>query len=250
MSFRRSGSVSDELDEQVAGIGALVEPARRALYLYVASQLDAVGREEAASAVGLPLHSAKFHLDRLVDEGLLEVEFRRLSGRTGPGAGRPSKLYRRSSRQLSVSLPERRYDLAGDVLASAIDRSVRAAVPVVDAVRESAAEEGRRLATESGGDTRSTQPAAPARRERSDLDRTAHVLARQGYEPRTSEGEISLANCPFDRLATEHTELVCGMNVALVGGIIEGLGIRTLTADLAPEPGLCCVRVLSRTDPS
>ncbi|HEX7744207.1 MAG TPA: helix-turn-helix domain-containing protein, partial [Micromonosporaceae bacterium] len=97
--------MSDELAEQVAGVGALMEPARRALYLYVAAQPDAVSREQAANAVDLPLHSVKFHLDRLLEEGLLEVEFRRVSGRTGPGAGRPSKLYRRSSRQLLVSLP-------------------------------------------------------------------------------------------------------------------------------------------------
>ena len=55
-----------------------------------------MGRDQAAQGVGVPTHTAKFHLDRLVDEGLLEVEFRRLSGRTGPGSGRPAKLYRRS----------------------------------------------------------------------------------------------------------------------------------------------------------
>ena len=124
------------------------EPARRALYLFVTSQAEPVSREQAAAAVGVPLHSAKFHLDRLVEEGLLDVEFRRLSGRTGPGAGRPSKLYRRSSRQLSVSLPERRYDLAGEVLASAIDRSTRDRLPVAEAVRETASEVGRGLAAE------------------------------------------------------------------------------------------------------
>ena len=234
--------MSDELAEQVAGIGALAEPARRALYLYVASQPEAVSREQAATAVGMPLHSAKFHLDRLVEEDLLEVEFRRLSGRTGPGAGRPSKLYRRSSRQLSVSLPERRYDLAGDVLASAIDRSLRDGVPIAEAVREAAAAEGRSIA----GAFLEGTPEGAAGRDDSGLSRTADVLALHGYEPRTSDSEICLANCPFDRLATEHTELVCGMNLALIDGVIDGLGVSAVSAELAPQPGFCCVKVSER----
>jgi predicted ArsR family transcriptional regulator len=234
----------DELAEQLAGLGALVEPARRDLFLYVAAQPDAVSREQAATAVGLPLHSAKFHLDRLVEEGLLEVEFRRLSGRTGPGAGRPSKLYRRSSRQLSVSLPERRYDLAGEVLASAVERSMAEGVPVADAVPEAARRKGLGLAEGRG----SARPRRPGRRGRAaavrhDLERTAEVLADHGYEPRVGDGEMCLANCPFDRLAADHTELVCGLNLALVDGVLEGLDARAVVAELAPQEGFCCVRV-------
>jgi predicted ArsR family transcriptional regulator len=223
--------VRDELTEQVAGIGALTEPSRRALYEYVVAQPDAVSREQAANSVDLPLHTVKFHLDRLVEQGLLEVEYRRLSGRTGPGAGRPAKLYRRASREVSVSLPERHYDLAGDVLATAIDRSLSDGVPIADAVRDAAAAAGRQLAAgrpdDRGGD----------------LDRAAGVLARHGYEPRTSPGEMLLANCPFDRLAKAHTELVCGLNLALIDGVIAELDARSLTAELAPQPGYCCVKV-------
>src|SRR5690554_1534537 len=135
--------VRDDLAGHAAGVGTLAEPTRRALYEYVAAQPDAVDREQAAAAVGVPRHTAKFHLDRLADEGLLDVEFRRLSGRTGPGAGRPAKLYRRSNRQFSISLPERRYDLAGHVLATAIDRARRDETPIADAVREAATNEGR-----------------------------------------------------------------------------------------------------------
>jgi predicted ArsR family transcriptional regulator len=226
--------VSDDFASQVAGVGALAEPARRALYLFVIGQPDAVSREQAALACDLPLHTAKFHLDRLVDEGLLDVEFRRLTGRTGPGAGRPSKLYRRSERQVTVSLPERRYDLAGDILAEAIDRSAREGVSVRHAVAEVAAIRGQQLATaadELGG---------------SDVERTAEVLSRHGYEPRTGGGDVCLANCPFDRLAREHTELVCAMNLSLVTGVLDGLGCDSLEAVLEPEPGLCCVKARSR----
>lgn len=223
----------DELQPGIAGIGALVEPARRALYQYVAAQAEPVGREQAAGAVGIPVHSAKFHLDRLVDEGLLEVEFRRLTGRTGPGAGRPAKLYRRSATEFSVSLPERRYDLAGQILASAVDRSVREGLPVSAVVRDVAVERGRELGVRSPCD-------------KAEQERTAEALSAQGFEPRVFDAEIVLANCPFDALAREHTELVCGMNEAFVEGVLAGLGCAGLEACLDPEPELCCVRIRSR----
>ena len=221
----------DEFATQVSSVGALgalAEPARRALYLFVAAQADAVSREQAADGCDLPLHTVKFHLDRLVEEGLLEVEFRRLSGRAGPGAGRPSKLYRRSRLTVNVSLPERRYDIAGGVLAAAIGRSLREGVALQDAVADAAEVEGRRIAAEAQGG--------------SDLERAADVLGRHGYEPRTTGGEIHLANCPFDALACEHAALVCGMNLALVGGVLKELNCRGLEAVLDPEPGLCCVK--------
>jgi predicted ArsR family transcriptional regulator len=225
----------NEFVSQVAGVGALVDPARRSLYLYVAEQPEPVSREQAATACELPLHSAKFHLDRLVSQGLLEVSFRRLSGRTGPGAGRTAKLYQRSNREVSVSLPDRRYDLAGDILAAAIERSTRAGSPVTAAVAELADERGREMAA-----------AAEVPATGSDLERTAGVLERHGYEPRPADGELCLANCPFDRLAREHTDLVCAMNLALVGGVLDGLACDSLEAVLDPQPGLCCVRARRR----
>lgn len=223
------------LTDQVAGVAALAEPARRDLYLFISREPAPVSREQAATAVGLPLHTAKFHLERLVDEGLLDVEFRRLTGRTGPGAGRPSKLYRRSSRELAVSLPERRYDLAGEVLASAVEVSAGDGVPLDEAVRTAAGAEGRRLAAAA------EQGAVAA--EAGDLARAADVLATTGYEPVIAGGEVRLTNCPFDRLVERHTELVCTMNLALIDGVLEGLRLADLRAHLAPEAGFCCVRV-------
>src|SRR3954453_23103190 len=143
ISFREGPVVGESWSEQVAGIGALAEPARQALYRYVVAQADAVGREEAARATGVALHSAKFHLDKLVEEGLLDVEFRRLSGRQGPGAGRPAKLYLRSDRELAGALPERHYDLAGEVLASAMDGALRDQTPLPEAIRIAARARGR-----------------------------------------------------------------------------------------------------------
>jgi predicted ArsR family transcriptional regulator len=217
-----------DFGDQVNAVGALAEPVRRALYLYVAAQPDAVGRDQAAAAVGQPRHVAKFHLDRLVDEGLLATEYRRLSGRRGPGAGRPSKLYRRSGRELAVTVPQREYELAGRILASGVDDAARSSVPVVEAVERAAAAAGRRMAA-AAGSVRT-------------LDDLADVLARQGYEPRVEGPDVVLANCPFHALAGEHTALVCGMNLHLLTALLDELG-QSATARLAPTPGRCCVAV-------
>jgi predicted ArsR family transcriptional regulator len=227
--------VSD-LREQLSGVGVLAEPARRALYEYVLRQPQPVSREQAAEAVALPLHSVKFHLDKLAAAGLLEVEYRRLTGRTGPGAGRPSKLYRPSGREVAFTVPPRRYDLVGEVLVEAVERAVRDRVPVGDAVKVVAREVGRELgsAPADGG--------AEADGE-DDMARAGAVLAAHGYRPSEVDDELCLLNCPFDRLAAEHTELVCGLNLALVQGVIDGLEAETLRPRLAPQAGRCCVRV-------
>lgn len=227
---------TDHLAGQAARIGALAEPLRRALYLYVAAQPDAVGREEAARAVDVPVHTAKFHLDRLVEEDLLEVEYRRLSGRSGPGAGRPAKLYRRSGIEVAVSLPERRYDLVGHILASAFERAGHG-IPHASALVDAATEEGRRLG--------STAEPIPG----DELERLGEALATQGYEPRTEDGTLLLANCPFDALAREHTALVCGLNKSFVQGVADGLGCTGVEASLEPEPGHCCVKGRTGTRP-
>jgi predicted ArsR family transcriptional regulator len=218
-----------DINEQAAGIGSLAEPVRRALYEYVVAQSEPVGREQAAAAVDLPAHKANFHLDRLVEEGLLEVEFRRLTGRTGPGAGRPAKLYRRSAREWSVSLPPRRYDLVGQILATGVDRATRDQVPLDQALHDAATAEGASVGREARTPSRTAE--------------LRDVLANQGYEPRDEDDVLVLSNCPFDALAEKHTELVCGLNKHFVQGVAEGMGREDVRACLEPEPGRCCVKV-------
>jgi predicted ArsR family transcriptional regulator len=223
----------DDLATQIAGVSSLADPVRRSLYQYVVRQPDAVSRDQAAAGLGLPRHTAKFHLDRLVDEGLLAAEFRRLSGRRGPGAGRPAKLYRRAERQLAVSVPERRYDLAGRVLARAVDRAAGDGTPVQEAVAGSAAEEGRRLAASAAGQATTT------------LEDVSRVLAGQGYEPRTEADVVVLANCPFADLARDHPALVCGMNLDLLTAFLTERRCTSVRARLDPAAGRCCVTLVS-----
>ncbi|MGN6300640.1 MAG: helix-turn-helix transcriptional regulator [Angustibacter sp.] len=224
-----TGDLTSDLTDQISGVSLLADPVRRRLYDVVTASPDAVGRVEAAQAAGVPAHTAKFHLDKLVEEGLLTTEFRRLTGRSGPGAGRPAKLYRRSDRQLDLTLPRRQYELAGHLLATAVEVAAAQAVPVLDAVRRTAHDAGRQLV------------AGPPPPGADDLDTVAQALRGYGYEPRRDGDRVLLANCPFDRLAAEHRTLVCTMNLALVEGVVEQLHCAGACPALDPAPGRCCV---------
>ena len=225
-----------ELPEQIVAIGALADPIRRALYEFIASSTDPMSREAAADAVGITLHQAKFHLERLVEEGLLVTEQRRLSGKSGPGAGRPAKLYRRSPTDFRISLPERRHDLAGEILASAIERSADAQ-DLAEAVDRAAHEAG----VESLGGIASRAGAGSDTAD--ELSTTAAALERIGYEPELSNATVRLRNCPFEPLSRAHTELICSMNHSYVRGVLDGLGCAGLRADLEPHDTYCCVAV-------
>jgi predicted ArsR family transcriptional regulator len=218
-------------------MAVLGEPARRALYRFVIAQPSAVTREQAAAGVDVAHHVAKFHLDRLVDDGLLDADYQRPPGRGGPGAGRPAKVYRRTERDLAVSLPERRYDIAGHVLVRAIAAAERDDVSIGEAIERVATTTGRAIGAEAlarlGGQRRRSERAG----------RAADVLASYGYAPNQGRDGITLTNCPFHALAQDETDLVCGMNRDLIAGVLNGLGADTLGAQLDPAPGRCCVRI-------
>ena len=220
-------------DADLDAAAVLADPVRRRLYDAVARTGRETSRDEAAKAVHVDRSLAAFHLDKLVEAGFLEVSFRRLSGRAGPGAGRPSKLYRRSSRQLSLTLPARRYDTAAGVFATAIERS--GSRSVARAVTEAARAFGERLGEE-------IRALAGSRPDRDKLaGATERVLAKNGFEPFHDGDVVRLRNCPFDALASEHRDLVCGMNLALMDGLVERSGAKGLAACFEPGEGRCCV---------
>lgn len=202
---------------------SLDDPTRRRLYDFVAAQSEPVSRDRAAEAAGVDRSTVAYHLDRLVEVGLLEATFARPAGRSGPGAGRPAKHYARSRQELSVSVPPRDYGLAAELLARAVEADPGGRVRA--ALDRAAAELGRELAGRRDGES------AP--------DLTGH-LAAQGYEPYEDDGIVRLRNCPFHRLAREHTEVVCGMNLAMLDGLTETLGAG-YEARLEPDTDRCCV---------
>ena len=215
------------LAADMAAIARLDEPVRRRLYEWVVDQGKPVGREEAARALGITRPLAAFHLDRLTEAGLLEASYQRLTGRTGPGAGRPARVYRRAERDIAVNLPPRHYELAADLFAAALQRLGDGSPP--DELVAAAHDAGVRLSASAGG-----AGDAPL----------LNVLERAGYEPIEDESAIRLRNCPFDALVDEHRPLVCGTNLSLAQGILDGLpGDRD--ADYQPhleqQEGYCCV---------
>jgi predicted ArsR family transcriptional regulator len=221
-------------DDRLAALAALAEPLRRNLYLYVTGAPDAVSREDAAGALGVSRSVAAFHLDKLAELGLLDVEYRRPPGRGGPGAGRPAKLYRRSHGEVAFTVPERHYDLAASILASAVADAQEQGVPLDQALQAASRRCGRDLGAPPPG-------AAEPRSRVQALGRVAEVLDAHGYEPCRQGDSITLENCPFHTLAEEHRELVCGMNLGVIEGILEGAGATEVEASLDPAPGRCCV---------
>lgn len=230
--------------DPIEAVAQLDEPNRRQLYDLVVASREPMGRDDAATALKISRELAAFHLDRLVEAGLLETEYRRRGGRTGPGAGRPAKFYRRSDRELSVSFPPRRYDVAADVMATALDRLDPGLG--TEAVRAVAHEGGNEIGMAA---RRKAGPRPGRRRLRTAL---LDTLSGAGYAPEVDvgSGAVLLRNCPFDSLATKHRDLTCGMNLAWADGVTEALASSGLTPQLDLKPGYCCVVFQPASQPS
>ncbi len=226
-------------DQQLSGLAGLGDPLRRALYRYVAGRGVPVSRDDAAAAVGISRPLAAYHLDKLIDDGLLEPRYQRRSGRRGPGAGRPAKHYVRADRQLELSLPARDYAVLAELLAGAVeaDSSGTAQAALNRAAGALGTELGTEAARHTTGDGDPTQVLASLHQ----------ALASRGYEPYSdTDGTIRLRNCPFDRIAAHHRDLVCGANLAMLQSLTNHLGgDPPVRAVLDPQPGRCCV-VLTR----
>ncbi len=244
---RRGGKkVAAPPTDGLATIALLAEPVRRRIYDWVAAADRPVARDEVAAALGIGRPLAAFHLDRLAAAGLLEVEYRRRTGRSGPGAGRPAKFYRRASSELIVSVPERRYELIAELLAAAVEAAGPPFPP--PELAAVARDTGRSLGERARAAPRGEVDSDGLRSKRAEgavasgPNGLVAVLAGNGYEPVVGPGGVlTLRNCPFDALAARHRTLVCGTNVAFAEGLLEGLGIKGMVARLAPGQGRCCV---------
>lgn len=233
--------------DALSAVAALHDTVRRALYDYVVAQGREVSRNEAAEAVGVQRTLAAFHLDKLVEAGLLEAGFKRLNERTGPGSGRPAKVYRRAAGEVAVAVPPRDYRTLALVLAEVVD-----AVGAEEQAEAAARRVGERLARQAvGADTTGAAAEADAQDAAGPADGAGHgpdgergiaeVLRERGYEPYRDGEVLRLRNCPFHLLSEEHPLLVCSMNLALCQGLLRGLGEPEIEARADPRPGECCV---------
>jgi predicted ArsR family transcriptional regulator len=220
------------LDRNITSIGALADPVRRRLYEFVCSQDQPVSRDQAAHAVGIARHKAKFHLDRLEADGLLQADYVRLTGRSGPGAGRPAKRYQRGPQEFAVALPARDYQLAGHIMADAISESTRTGTPILEAIKAVAVVRGAAFANTALERPRDADAA---------LDLALRILSEHGYGPRRTDHTIVMVNCPFHALAASHPELVCGLNHSMLSAFVDAAAPGLLDARLEPGEKRCCV---------
>lgn len=227
----------ENLEAAATAVGALQDDLRRRMYLFIRRQGRPVSRDEAAREVGISRKLAAFHLDKLVEKGLLQANYARPPGRSGPGAGRSSKFYEPSDREIAVSLPPRGYDFVGDILVEAIEAR---------RTDESPPETARRVAFDVGVDLGS-QVREEGRLRRSGPERALavaeRVLSEHGYEPYRANGGLRLRNCPFHTLSQKAPDLICGVNRSFIDGLLRGLGNDSVEAVLDPQPGECCVHL-------
>lgn len=211
------------MEDRWRAVAALVDRTRRALFDYVRRQNRPVSREEAAEAQGMSRGLAAFHLDKLVDVGLLRARYQTPTGRPR-GRGRTPKVYESTQDTLAITIPERRYQLIAEILAGGIDEDpADAAGASHRQARRRGADLGEQLRGEHG---------------EADL---MSVLTELGFEPAPdADGQVVLRNCPFHALADRHANLVCRLNLAFVGGLVDGIATG-LRADLVPRPDACCV---------
>lgn len=226
------------LRKGAGAVAALEDDLRRRMYLFIRSQGRAISRDEAAEHVGISRKLAAFHLDKLVERGLLTAHYARLPGRTGPGAGRSSKLYEPSELEVNVSIPERRYDIVGEILVAALEQDSK------ESAREAATRIAREKGYAIGEEVKVELRLRPPGSERA-LSVAEETLSSYGFEPyREAGGDvISLRNCPFHTLARYSPELICGLNREFIDGLLRGLGNDTVEAALEPTPGECCVKL-------
>ncbi|WP_240032988.1 helix-turn-helix transcriptional regulator [Micromonospora globbae] len=209
--------------ERWSAMAALVDRSRRALYDYVCRADHPVTREEAAEAHGMSRNLAAFHLDKLVESGLLRARYQAPADQPR-GRGRTPKVYEAAGDGVAITVPERRYELIAEILADAVADDPHDA-------RQAARRQARRRGRDLGAQVRDCGEDLVA------------ALAGLGFEPEASRDHVLLRNCPFHALATRQTALVCGLNHAFLAGLVAGAGRTDLLPRLAPRPGACCVRL-------
>lgn len=219
---------------QLRALANLLEPNRERLYRFVLGETRPVTRDEAAAATGVSRAMAAFHLDRLVEVGLLRPTYRRVSGRTGRGAGRPAKLYARSRRRFAIAFPKRDHQLLARLLAQGPPSAIREAADRFGRLV------GARARQRLNGSVRGR-----ARRSRCVSD----VLGEIGFEPTQVGLETWCRNCPFDPVSRESPEVVCKTAVAMIGGVVAGVGSDGLDVAERQRAGWCCVVVTAMAEP-
>jgi predicted ArsR family transcriptional regulator len=230
--------MNSALESNSSLLAVLDDDLRRRIFLFVRAKGLPVSREQVAEEVGISRKLAAFHLDKLTEKGLLNHHYARPPGKGGPGAGRPAKVYEPSCLTIEISVPQRQYELAGQLLLDGVathDEGATARETTNTAALAHGSELGSRARSEKG-----LHHPGPERT----LAAAEQILSEQGFEPfRETPKVVALRNCPFHALAQRSPEVVCGMNRSFIEGIVRGLGNERVQAVLEPQPGHCCVKL-------
>jgi predicted ArsR family transcriptional regulator len=231
--------MTDGADATIRAVAALDEEQRLRLYEFIRAARRPVSRDEAAAAVGISRKLAAFHLDKLVEVGLLRSRLRAVGAAR---VGRRPKMYEPADTDIQVSIPARRHEILADILTQAV---------LTEEQHGSAKAAAARAAHERGFTAGATvrDRIRPGRlgAERA-LTLAEGILAKCGFDPdRDGPGCLRLRNCPFHPIAASAPELICELNLAFMTGLIAGLHARTVEAVLAPAAGERCVEVRRRS---
>ena len=210
-------------------VAVLVDPVRRALYEHVRAQRRPVTREEAADAVAISRNLTAFHLDKLVEAGLLRARYEAPPD-LPRGRGRTPKVYEAVDESVALTIPPRQYELVGEILADAV------ATTPGDARRAAAQ---RALVAGAGGGRREWCRGRWRRRHRCRPAPARRAWLRAGDRGRPDRAP----QLPVSPAGQRQTELVCGLNEEFLRGVLDGLGTSGLSARLAPRSGHCCVAI-------
>lgn len=221
-------------ESAITAVATLHDDLRRSMYAFVRRVRRPVTREEAAATVGISRKLAGFHLDKLVDVGLLSARYAAVERKVG----RAPKVYELTDADVRVTIPQRQPELLAEILLDAV-LTASAAEPAREVALRAAADRGREIGTAARARTRPGRLGV----ERA-LTLVVQVLERHGFEPvREGSRRVRLRTCPFQPLVGKAPELVCGMNRAVLAGVLDGMDATTVQAVLDPRAGECCVEL-------
>ena len=211
--MQRTGHTEQEIERLASALG---DPTRRRVFFYVRQSTEPMTKDDVAAAVGIDRRLAGFHLDKLVEQGFLAADYRRREGGSGPGAGRPPKIYRLADPEAAVTLPERHYDWLAELLLRAMEEPGPEAPQV--RLERVGFDFGRRLAEEQLAENRPGHRTTPTQA----IAEVVRLLSRFGFAARTDGHDaIRACSCPFEEMAFHDPERICGLDRSIWRGILS-----------------------------
>lgn len=202
------------LDSRISDLTqALGDPTRRAIYIAVRESPEPLTTSKVAELFDLHPNVARHHLDRLADDGYLQISHHRPAG--GPGAGRPAKCYEATAKEVSVHFAPRRFEMLTEMLLEVLeDLGPENVAEVAERVGR---EYGSKLAAEIGAPDDPGYDGA--------VQAVATAMTGLGFsvDPDVPGQRLLTSHCPFGETATSHPEVICSLDRGIVAGMFGAL---------------------------